>query len=236
MATTESYEVIDDAVTIHRDVRQLTNPLTGEPVGFQRGNGATYLQGDILTVEQVAQVYRDALDDKNDPNHEFVSTKLRKTSDEPGENLEARLDVPFDGYEDMDEDDVVRAMSVLPSATIQRIKRYESNKENRSAIVNYSIGFGEHPDERQNTKLDVPEADENKAVGELTTRNVPDGGPVQHGEGVTGTGEPNKPFGSTKASAGEGKGSAPRAPRTRSGRRPRSAPKKKADSTENSEE
>jgi hypothetical protein len=174
------------------------------------------------------------LDDKDHELHEAVSRKLKKVSDEPGQNLEMHLGLPFDGYDDMETEDIVNAMRVLPSATVSRIKQYEESKEGRSEIVNYNVGFGEHPDARQNAELDVPEPDENKAVREITTREVPNSGPVRHGEGITGTGEPAVVPGTVKSEAAEeeednSSGSKKtRAPKARAGRRARTAPKAKA--------
>jgi len=221
---TDTYEVLKDGTTLHKDVRELTNPMTGDVVGYQRGNGKIYLEGEIVKAADVGSLYKDALEDEDHPAHEYVAARLRKVSDEPSEDINRRLGVPFAGYDDMDTDEVVAAMRNLPSATIQAIKRYESSKdEPRSEIADYSIGFGEHPDDRQLAELDVPPAAGGKAVSKITTRNVPEDGPVQHGEGVTGTGEPNAPFGSKKKSAVK----APTATSKRAGRRPRSGAKAK---------
>lgn len=220
-----SYEVIDGPVTIHRDVRQLRNPLTNEPVGYQRGAGKTYHEGDVLEEAEVSSLYRDALDDKGHELHEAVSRKLKKVSDEPGLNLEAHLGLPFEGYDDMETEDIVNAMRVLPSATVSRIKQYENANEGRSEITNYNVGFGEHPDARQNAQLDVPDPAEDKAAREITTREVPNTGPVRHGEGITGTGEPAVEPGTAKAEEDEeenkSSGSKSRAPKARAGRRAR---------------
>src|SRR5574339_1088825 len=122
--TAENYEVIDGPVTIHRDVRQLKNPLTGEPAGYQRGAGKTRHIGDIIPADEVASLYKEALDDPDNPLHEAVSKKLKKVSDDPKDNLEAHLGLPFEGYDEMETDDILKAMANLPSATVARIKQY----------------------------------------------------------------------------------------------------------------
>jgi hypothetical protein len=217
MATEQNYEVLVDELTLHQDVRALRHPLTGEPTGYQLGGGKTYLLGEIIEGKNLASVYKNALDDSDHALHESLSEKLKPVGAEPSEDVARRLGLPFEGYADMDTEEIVAAMRVLPSRTIQNIKEYEAQQDDpRTEIVDYDIGFGEHPDERQNTELDLPEPDENKPVREGVTREVPDDGPVQHGEGVTGTGEPKKPFGTKKAAE---KASAPRR-----GRRARSKP------------
>lgn len=233
MATAESYEVLADALTVHKDVRELRHPVTNEVTGHQMGGGRIYLEGERIPANEVSATYKQILDDPDNPSHEYLSARLRKVSDEPREDIGRRLGVPFDGYDDMEVDDIVKAMRVLPSATIQRIKQYEATKENRTEIVDYNIGFGEHPDERQNTKLEPPEQDEDKVVRNVATRNVPEEGPVEHGEGVTGTGTagPAKPFGSKAADEKRG---AARAPRARRGRRERTQEQNKENENDNS--
>jgi hypothetical protein len=231
---TSSYEVLVDELTVHQDVRPLFNPVNGEPRGFQMGRGRIWIKGEKIPEDEVATFYKDALDDKDHPAHEELSRKLKKTSGEGQEDLAKRLGLPFEGYDDMDEDAIVSAMRVLPSATIQRIKRYEQAKdEPNPRVVNYNIGFGESPLDRQLTEVDQNEMDENKAVRNITTRNVPDDGPVQPGEGITGTGDPQIPYGSAKekeedttkgAALGDLKGAGSKARRGRRDRQPKPTP------------
>lgn len=228
---TESYRVLADELTLHQDVRALTNPMTGETVGYQRGRGRTYVEDDVISGDQVASIYKDALANSDHPLHESLSKKLQKVSDEPKENLSVRLGVPFEDYDEMEAEEVVRAMSVLPSATIQRIKEYESANKGREEIVNYDIGFGVHPKERMNTKLEPPEPDEDKTVREITTTDVDtESGDVELGEGVTGTGMPQVAHGAKKA-ASEG-----RKPAARRGRRARTTTRSKPAEKENENE
>ena len=131
---------------------------------------------------------------------ESLKNKLEVTSDDPSSST--RLGSPFAGYDDMDEDDVLKAMRHLPSAAINRVKDYEAQRdEPRERIAQYNIGYGESPVDRQEGRLsgDVQDADENKAVRELSTREIPEDGPVVPGEGITGTGDPQTAYGSKKA-------------------------------------
>jgi hypothetical protein len=218
MAKEDTYEVLRDGLTLHKDVRPLKNPLTGEPVGYQRGMGRVYLRGEKVAASDVASIYRDALENKDDPLHETMKSRLKKSGDEPTEDLARRLGLPFDGYDEMETKDIVAVMRSMPSATVQNIKRYESQQDDpRTEIVNYNVGFGEHPDDRQLAELEVPDPAEGKAAAEITSRNVPESGPVEHGEGVTGTGEPKVPFGAKKAAAAKSADN-----KSRSGRRSRS--------------
>jgi hypothetical protein len=199
MASSKGYEVLVEELTVHQSVNKL--PQADGSYKYQHGLGKTFIQGEVLSEEQVAEDWREALDSGEGSLYEALKNKLKPVGDEPSEDIVTRLGLPFEGYDDMDANDIVRAMSVLPSATIMRIKQYESTKdEPRTEIVDYSIGFGEHPDERQLAEIDedAMELNDNKPVRRLTTREVPDEGPVVHGEGFTGTGEPQKPYGVEK--------------------------------------
>ena len=99
----------------------------------------------------------------------------------------------------MDEDDVLNAMKMLPSAAINRIKEYESQRDDpRQRIVGYNVGFGESAVDRQEGRVssDLQDTDESKAAARLNTREVPDEGLVVPGEGITGTGDPQVSYGS----------------------------------------
>lgn len=201
----KGYEVLVDEVTVLQTIARLQQ--ADGSVFYQNGLGRTYLLGEVVPPDKVADDWKEALEAGEGSLYDAISRRLKAVSDEPVEDTAQRLSLPFDGYDDMDEDDLVRAMSVLPSATIQRIKEYESGREEpRERIVNYNIGYGESPDDRQFGKggSEAAPPDEGKAAGQIATRNVPDEGPVTHGEGVTGTGEPAVPPGTAAAvEAGE---------------------------------
>jgi len=201
MAEPKGYEVIDrDEVTVPRTVAVL-DQADGSKL-YQNGMAKTWLLGEVIPPDEVAENFKEALEAKEGALYERIKNKLKPVSDEPGEDAAMRLGLPFPGFDDMEVDNIVAAMSVLPSATIQRIKAYEALSEDpRSEIVDYNIGYGEHPDQRQTTDLDAiaeeseENMDDNKAVRRIATRDVPEDGPVKHGEGVTGTGEPQKAYG-----------------------------------------
>lgn len=200
MTNTKGYEVIDhDEVTVHKTVSSLVQ--ADGSMFHQNGMGRTYVLGEIVPPDEVAEDWKEALEkgDENDPLYRAVSAKLRPVGDEPAEDVAQRLGLPFVGYDEMDADDIVNAMRVFPSATIQKIKDYESRRDDpRHEIIDYNIGYGEHPDARQNAEIEDTDVDETKAVRRLTTREVPEDGPVQRGEGVTGTGDPQTPYGVVK--------------------------------------
>jgi hypothetical protein len=191
----DTYEVIGvDELTVPRTVSKLAQP-DGSFI-YQNGMARTYLQGETIAADDVAEDIREALDSGEGPLYEAIKDKLKKGSGEASEDIARRLGLPFEGYDDMEANDIVTAMSVLPSATIQRIKEYEGNRdEPRPEIVDYSIGYGESPVARQTTELEETELDENKAVRRLKTREVPEEGPVEPGEGFTGTGDAQIPYG-----------------------------------------
>lgn len=222
----DSYEVLVDELTVLRQTGELTDPISGRVIGIQQGQGKTYFRGEVIPAEAVSPVLRDALDDSDNELHETVSKRLKKVSGDPSQNTGLRLGLPFAGYDDMSEEEILVAMSNLPSPTTQAIKEYESQNEGRERIVNYSIGFGESPIDRQEGLVgsELDEADEDKATAKLTTREVPEEGIVQPGEGITGTGDPQIPHGSIKASEEGDK------PTARRSRRPRNKPADSGDS------
>jgi hypothetical protein len=212
----DSYEVLEDEVTVLKTVSSLPQP--DGSVIHQNGLGKVYLKGEIIPASEVAEDWKEALESGEGELAEALESKLKKSGDEPHESS-ARLGLPFVAYDDMEVNDIVAAMRVLPSATIQRIKDYESTRgdDARLEIVDYNIGYGEGPLERQLTEIEEQELDEEKAVRVLQTREVPEDGPVVPGEGFTGTGDPDKPYGVEKA-AEEGDETAQATRKTSKGR------------------
>jgi hypothetical protein len=216
---TKGYEVLVPELTVHREVATLRSPATGEVIGRQNGRGRVWFQGEVIPPDELSWDYIEALENEDNPIHRHVAAKLRPVSDEPRQSAEARLGVPFAGYDEMDEGAVLAAMGNLPSAAIQRIKEYEAMRdEPRERIVSYNVGFGESPVDRQEGRVssDVADGDDSKAVRRLKTREVPEEGIVEPGEGITGTGDPIIPHGSSE----EGEPKSARAPKRR-GRRQR---------------
>ena len=191
------YKVLVDELTVLRTISKLPQP-DGSTI-YQNGLGQTYYRDEVIPDEEVAEDWREALESGEGKLGESLSKKLEATGGDP---TDRKSNAPFDGYDDMEEDDVLVAMRSLPSAAVNRIKEYEERQdEPRERIVQYNVGFGESLMDRQLSKVgsDVQEADENKAVRNITTRDVPEDGPVVPGEGVTGTGEPQLSYGARKA-------------------------------------
>lgn len=187
------YEVQIDQLTLPRTILRTKNPVTGAEFK-QNAKGKTYLKGDKVKKSDIADHIVEALENEDHVSHESVSKKLKKSSGKAQENIEARLGVPFAGYGDMDEAQIVNAMRNLPSATIQAIKRYESEQgDGREQIVNYVIGYGESPAARQSGESlvtgELSDTNSEKRSAELVTREVPEEGAVKPGEGITGTGD-----------------------------------------------
>lgn len=192
------YEVLVDELTVHKTVSKL--PQDDGSTFYQNGMGKTYYLGEVIPDEEVAENIRDALDEGG-ALADSLSMKLKKVSEEESEDTARRLGVPFAGFDDMDEDDLLTVMRHLPSATIQRIKEYEAGREGRDRIVNYNIGYGVSPDDHQEDRVgsQAQEPDDDKAVAEISFRETPAGGKVVAGEGITGTGDPQVKPGSRKA-------------------------------------
>lgn len=214
------YTVIADEVTVHATVAKLPQP-DGSFV-YQNGMGETYYRGDVIPDDKVAEDWKEALSSGEGSMHDSLSQVLEEGGKE-GTLSEARLGRPFDGYDDMEEDDVLAAMRNLPSAAITKIQEYEASRdEPRERITTYDIAHGESSIDRQEGKVssDVQETNPDKASARLTTRDVPEDGPVTPGEGVTGTGDPQIAYGSKKdEEKGDMKGTGLKA--TRRGRRDR---------------
>lgn len=219
----KNYEITVDELTLLKKVGVLTDPITGRELGIQQGAGKIYLKGEIVPASQVSPLLIAALEDSDHPQHESVSKKIREVSDDPRSNVDVRLGVPFNGYDEMDEEDILAALAVLPSATVQAVKEYEGTLgEPRERILNYSIGWGQDPNARQEgrvgSELDEESRDAaDKASAKLTTREVTEEG-VTPGEGITGTGDPDVPHGAVKAAeeSEEAKPTRRRSRRTRS--------------------
>lgn len=210
----ENYRVKEDGLTVHRKIGELQDPVSGRVIGIQQGSGQVCREGDILSSDEVSPILVDALGDEDNPLHERVSQKLEVVSDEPALNEEARLGLPFAGYDDLSEDEILAALVNLPSAAINAVKEYEAGRDDpRASIAEYNIGFGESAVERQtgSERIVSPVQDgegEEKATAEITTREVPEDDVVEQGEGYTGTGAPQKPYGTEKEATETGKKSA----------------------------
>ena len=216
------YKVLVDELTVHKTLAKLPQP--DGSVIYQNGMGGTYYRDEVIPDEELAEDWREALESGEGKFGESLGKVLEKAGDgESGSKVAA----PFEGYDDLDEDEALAAMRHLPSAAINRIQEYEAQRDNsRERIVNYNIGFGESPVDRQEGRVssDYQEGAEGKAAAELTTRAVPEDGLVQAGEGITGTGDPQMSYGSQKAKeAGEPAGDIKGTGRTsqRRGRRDR---------------
>ena len=213
------YKVLSDEVTVHRTIAK--HPQPDGSVVYQNGMGQTYFRDEVVPDELFAEDWAEALKSGEGPLYESLSKQFEESSDDtssPG----ARLGSPFAGYDDMDEDDVLAAMKHLPSAAIGRIQEYEGSRdEPRERITGYNIGYGESAIDRQEGKVsgDAQEGNPDKASARISTREVPEEGPVVPGEGITGTGDPQIPYGSRQdEEKGDIKGSG--SPRRR-GRRDR---------------
>lgn len=225
---TDMYEVLVPELTVMRSVGALTDPTSGEVVGHQQA-GKIFLKGSILSADQISPSTLEILENPDDPAYASVSRKLKKVDKAPKDTSDPTLVEPFPGYDEMDEDAVLAVMVNMPSAAIQRIKEYEAANGERVRITSYNIGYGESAVDRQEGVVgsDVQDPDPDKAAGRIKTRVVPDGGLVEPGEGITGTGDPVVPPG-TAADEAEDK------PTTRRSRRARAA-KPAAPASESSE-
>src|SRR4051812_5431092 len=200
----DTYEVLVDELTVLKTIGILTDPITGREIGVQQGAGRIAFKGEVLAATEVSSLWVDALEDDDNPLHDSISRKISRSGEDPREDQERRLGVPFEGFDEMDEKDLLDAMRVLPSSTVTLIKQYEGQRDDpRDRIANYNIGFAESPRDRIDglvgSELDEEgSGDEEKPTSVLTTREVEEDD-VQLGEGMTGTGDPDVPYGAAKA-------------------------------------
>jgi hypothetical protein len=217
------YKVLVDEVTVHKTVAKLPQP--DGSVVYQNGMGETFYRDEVIPDDKVAEDWRLALEAGEGPHYDSLSKVLEVTTGDEALAVGHRLGVPFAGYDDMDEDDVLSAMRMLPSAAIQRIKEYEGQRdEPRARITGYSVGFGESHSDRQEGKVgsDPQEGDPDKAAQRINVREVPEEGPVKPGEGITGTGDPQMAYGTREEKdKGDVKGTAPTRRRGRRDRQPK---------------
>jgi hypothetical protein len=217
------YKVLVDELTVHKTINKLPQP-DGSYI-YQNGLGQMYYRDEVIPDENVAEDWREALDSGEGSLAESLSKVLEKTSDDATGDSGKRLGAPFAGYEDMDEDDILAAMRHLPSAAINRIKEYEEQQdEPRERITGYNIGYGESAVDRQEGRVssDPQDGDPEKASARIATREVPEDGPVVAGEGITGTGDPQIPYGSKEDNEkGDIKGSGTPRRRGRRDRQPK---------------
>jgi hypothetical protein len=220
------YKVLVDEVTVHQTVAKLPQP--DGSVTYQNGLGQTYYRDEVIPDDKVAEDWREALESGEGALNDSLSKVLESSSDDESGDSGRRLGVPFAGYDDMEEDDVLTAMRALPSAAINRIKDYERERdEPRERIVGYSVGFGESSIDRQEGRVssDLQDTNEDKASARISVREVPEDGPVVPGEGITGTGDPQIPYGSREKDddepAGDIKGTGSSRRRGRRDRQPK---------------
>src|SRR4051795_7728670 len=99
------YKVLMDEVTVHQTVASLPQP--DGSVIHQNGLGQTYFRDEVIPDDKVAVDWREALDSGEGALHDSLSKVLEQSKDDDSESSSARLGVPFAGYDDMDEDDVL---------------------------------------------------------------------------------------------------------------------------------
>ena len=100
MADNKGYEVTGvEELTVLRTVSSL--PQADGSVLHQNGMGRTYLQGEVIPADMVAEDWKEALDSGEGPLYEALKDKLKPSSGEPSENIAQRLGLPFEGYDDM---------------------------------------------------------------------------------------------------------------------------------------
>lgn len=165
--------------------------MNGNEVGYDQIM-RTYYNGEVIEDNKVSPSLREILEnaDESNPAYRHLKGKLEKVGDDPSLNLAQRLGLPFEGYSDMSEEDIVAALHFLPGETVQVVKEYESTLgEGREKILRFNAGTRDNNFERLEGDV-VRSGDRQdltpKAAGLAVTREV---GPdtVVEGEGYTGS-------------------------------------------------
>jgi len=164
--------------------------MNGNEVGYDHLNH-TYYNGEIIPNEKISPVVIEKL--KSTDENDKAAQRLQKVLvevDENGESLDLkrRLGVPFEGYDDMEEDDIVAALHFLPGEAVQAVKDYEATRETpRYKVTSFNVGRRDNNFERvagDPVRSSVrQDAAEGKASAALVTREVGED-TVQVGEGL----------------------------------------------------
>jgi hypothetical protein len=168
----KNIEILVPEYTLLRDVRQ-GKLGTGEVI-YRRGRGRIAYKGEVVDDGEVSAAILEALDDESHELHERVVKVLRRTSAKPRTADEKILNLPIEGYDDMDEDEVLGLLrAVRPEAAVQ-IKEYEKTRDQpRARILAYSVPHGLAPGDLNNGvgTGSVEDAEEDKPSGrsKLTT-------------------------------------------------------------------
>lgn len=207
-----AYKVLADEALVPEAVNETRDPLTGEPVGYTH-RASTYFKDEVLPDEKVSPVLREALEDEDHRLHAHASSILEKVGGTGKERLDVarRLGLPFDDYDSLSEEDVIAAFRVLSSPVISVIKEYEAQRdEPRTRILEYDAGRREAQDDRARGDAGLvserQDADTDKPVNAIRTREVNEDGTVTPGEGYTGTGGPGREPGAAARSEEPKKG------------------------------
>lgn len=181
------YRVLVPELSVPRSIGELRD-IYGNVVGHSHVN-RTYFEGDVLEESDVSPVVQEQVD-----SGEY--TRLEKVSD----NVDAgpASAAPITGYNDLSVEQVRGLFDHLPSETINRIKDYEREHENRPEISEYSVGLGEASVDRLQGNVGSERVDATeKTTAEVTTREVGEND-VQFGESLTGDGQPDVEPGTAK--------------------------------------
>ncbi len=114
-----------------------------------------YTKGQIVPDRNVSPLIQKLYEDGD----EHTLSVYEKVSNDEEENLP-----PFNGYSDLDENEVRAYMYNKSSDEIEKIKKYERDHQNRSGIVDYVIGYGEAPQDRKENNV-IGQSGSQKAAG-----------------------------------------------------------------------
>lgn len=144
-----SYEVIsDETVSVPRDKEVVTDQF-GTEVSVLIEE-VLYSKGDVIEDDNVSRYVKDKIEEGDDR----WKTLLKKVSKDAGP---APLTEPLDGYDDLEEAEVLEKLKTLKSDEVSAVKAYERDNLNREEILDFNIGAKESPNERVNTVMEVPE-------------------------------------------------------------------------------
>lgn len=149
------YEVTVPELTLLTSVGRTQDPVTGDIVSYQNRSRLATL-GEVISEDDISPDILRVLNDSDHPSHESVSKKLKKTTKSAAK---AGIGAPVEGYDEMDEEEIVQFLRNADSNTVSLVRQYERENEARPIIVNYNAGVRESDEMRSAGMVSSPAQD-----------------------------------------------------------------------------
>jgi hypothetical protein len=213
-----NYKVNVEALLVPKAIAELDDGNGN--ITYEHKN-VTYYYGEAVPRDEISPEILDALDEADENNKLYQSLRDKLVPGEGSDALSVRLGVPFAGYDDLDEDEVINLFRVAPGATVAVAKEYEARNQNRPKVLAYNVGTREGVTDRLDGNLSSERDDPaEKPTADIVTREV-SGNQVTVAAGTSG----DAPHVTVEAGEGneetEKSGTASRKPRRRASTSPK---------------